>query len=95
MPIKKDTIRYVADLARLNLTPEEEELFASQLNDVLVYMEKLSKLKTDSVEPMSHAVSMGNVFREDDLRDSLTSSEALRNAPSEKENFFKVPKVIG
>jgi len=95
MSIKKDTIRYVADLARLDLTPEEEELFASQLNDILVYMEKLNKLKTDSMEPMSHAVSMGNVFREDDLRDSLTSSEALRNAPSEKENFFKVPKVIG
>lgn len=94
MVVKKDTIRYVADLARLSLTPGEEKLFASQLSDILVYMEKLNKLNTDSVEAMSHAVSMGNVFREDVIRSSLAGKEALRNAPSKKDSFFKVLKVI-
>ncbi|MFH1867450.1 MAG: Asp-tRNA(Asn)/Glu-tRNA(Gln) amidotransferase subunit GatC [Candidatus Omnitrophota bacterium] len=92
--MKKDTIKYVAELARLKLKPEEEELFASQLNDILKYMDKLNKLDTKDVEPMSHAASLGNVFREDKVKDSLPNSEALKNAPSKEGKFFKVPKVI-
>lgn len=94
MRIKKDTIKYVADLARISLKPDEEELFAGQLNDILKYMEKLDKLDTEDVEPMSHAVSLGNVFREDKIRDSIPNSEALKNAPKKEDKFFKVPKVI-
>jgi len=94
MSIKKDTIDYVAKLARIELTKQEKELFAKQLTDILSYMDKINTLKTDDVEPMSHAVSVENVFRKDKIRDSLENSKALQNAPDKKDNFFKVPKVI-
>lgn len=94
MSIKKDTIQYVADLARISLTPKQQELFATQLNDILSYVDKLNKLNTDNIEPMSHAVSMGNVLREDKVKNSLNSSEVLSNAPDKKDTSFKVPKVI-
>ena len=92
--IKKDTIKYVADLARLSLNPEEEELFAGQLKDILNYVEKLNKLDTKDVEAMSHAVSLGNVFRNDIVKDSIDNEEVLRNAPKKEGRFFKVPKII-
>ena len=94
MSIKKDTIKYVADLARLSLTEAEEELYAKQLNDILGYMDKLNSLDTKNIDPMSHAASLGNVLREDKIRKSVSNKEALENAPEEKDGSFKVPKVI-
>ena len=94
MSIKKDTIKYVADLARLSLTEAEEELYAKQLNDILGYMDKLNSLDTKNIEPMSHAASLGNVLREDKIRKSVSNKDALENAPEEKDGSFKVPKVI-
>ena len=94
MAIKKDTIKYVADLARLSLTEAEEELYAKQLNDILGYMDKLNSLDTKNIDPMSHAASLGNVLREDKIRKSVSNKEALENAPEEKDGSFKVPKVI-
>jgi len=94
MPIKKDAIRYVADLARIGLSQQEEELFAEQLNHILAYMEQLDKLDTKDIEPMSHAVSMGNILRGDTVRSGLSNDDALKNAPEKEEGFFKVPKII-
>lgn len=94
MSIKKDAIRYVADLARIGLSQQEEELFAEQLNHILAYMEQLDKLDTKDVEPMSHAVSMGNILREDTVRSGLSNDDALKNAPEKEEGFFRVPKII-
>lgn len=93
MGIKKDIISYVANLARIKLTPGEEELFANQLNDILAYMEKLKKLDTKGIEPMSHAVTLGNVFRDDKMKDSLPRDKALKNAPEKENGFFRVPKI--
>ena len=94
MSIKKDTIKYVADLARLSLTEAEEELYAKQLNDILGYMDKLNSLDTKDIDPMSHAVSSSNVLRKDKIKESVSNKEALENAPEEKDGSFKVPKVI-
>lgn len=94
MSIKKDTIRYVANLARISLTPEQEELFAGQLSHILSYMEKLKKLNTENIEPMSHAVSLENVFRSDEVKDSLPKDEVLKNAPAKEKDFFEVPRII-
>jgi aspartyl-tRNA(Asn)/glutamyl-tRNA(Gln) amidotransferase subunit C len=87
-------IKEVADLARIELTSEEEKLFERQLSDILKYIKKLNRLDTKAVEPMSHAVSMGNVFRQDIVKDSLNSDEALKNTPAKEKRFFKVPKII-
>ena len=92
--IDKKTIEHVALLARLELSEEEKELFASQLGNILTYIEKLKELDTSQVEPMAYATATKNVFREDEPRPSLKLEEVLKNAPDKLQDFFKVPKVI-
>jgi aspartyl-tRNA(Asn)/glutamyl-tRNA(Gln) amidotransferase subunit C len=88
-------VEHVAALAKLSFSQEEKEKLASQLNEILEYMEQLNQLDTKNVEPLSHVIELGNVFRKDELEPTLTQEEALRNAPAKTEKFFRVPKVIG
>ncbi len=94
MKIKTKELKYVADLARVSLSEEEAVLFSEQLNSILEYMEKLNELDTKNVEPMSHILDMANIFREDKYKESLVRDNVLENAPSSKDGFFVVPKVI-
>ncbi len=94
MKITKDEVAYVAHLARLEFGEEEMEKFTSQLNDILLSMDKLNEVDTGGVEPMTHAIAQKNAFREDAVRPSLPIGEALANAPDPKGEFFRVPKVI-
>jgi aspartyl-tRNA(Asn)/glutamyl-tRNA(Gln) amidotransferase subunit C len=87
-------VAYVAQLARLNLSPEETQLFQKQLGDVLNYAEKLKEVDVSGVEASAHAVPMFNVFREDDPSDWFTAEEALANAPRKADNLFVVTKVL-
>ena len=87
-------VAYVARLARLNLTPEETELFQRQLAQVLEHAAKLSEVNVEGVEPAAHAFPTFNVFRADEPRDSLAQEEALRNAPRSANGLFIVPKVV-
>ena len=93
MPGKFD-VHYVAHLARIALTPEEEEKFGAQLSHVLGYIEKLNQLDVSGIEPTAHAVPMVNVVRADEVRLSLTNEEALRNAPAKANGLFLVPKIV-
>ncbi len=92
--INLEQVRYIAHLARLELSLDEEEKFTHQLERILSYVEKLRELDTTNVLPTSHVLPMKNVFREDKLSSSLLPEEALSNAPCRKENYFKVPKVL-
>lgn len=87
-------VKYVAQLAKIELTEEQTAKFQRQFQDILGYVEKLKKLNTDSVLPLSHAVSLENVFRDDKAKSSLDITDVLKNAPQKKGSFFKVPKVI-
>ncbi len=87
-------IDYVAHLARLNLTPEEEQKFGEQLGHVLGYAEKLNELDVSQVEPTAHAVPLVNVMRPDETAPSLSNEEALRNAPAKANGLFIVPKIV-
>ena len=87
-------IKYVAHLARLALTPEEEEKLGAQLGNILHYIEKLNQIDVSHVEPTSHAVPLVNVTREDAVRPSLSNEDALRNAPSKANGLFLVPKIV-
>jgi aspartyl-tRNA(Asn)/glutamyl-tRNA(Gln) amidotransferase subunit C len=87
-------IEHIASLARLELTAEEKRIFASQMNDILDYVGKLNELDTGQIEPTSHVLSLSNVMRDDERGISLPREEALRNAPSRSEKFFRVPKII-
>ena len=87
-------VKYVAHLARLNLTPEEEQKFGAQLGQVLEYIEKLRQLDVAAVEPTAHATPLSNVMRADEIRPSLPNEEALRNAPAKANGLFLVPKIV-
>jgi len=87
-------VKYVANLARLALTPEEEKQMGNQLGSILGYIEKLRELDVSGVEPTAHAVPMVNVTRVDEIRPSLAQADALRNAPRSANGLFIVPKVV-
>jgi len=87
-------VQYVARLARIALTPAEEEKFAAQLTHVLGYIEKLNQLDVSGIEPTAHAVPMVNITRPDEVRPSLTNEEALRNAPAKANGLFLAPKIV-
>ena len=87
-------VKYVAFLARLKLTPEEEQQFGPQLGQILGYVEKLKELDVSRIEPTAHAVPLLNVTRPDEIKPSLPPSEAMRNAPAAANGLFLVPKII-
>ena len=94
MSLSKKDIEHIAKLAKLRFTDEEIAEMGPRLNSVLEYMDKLSELDTDNVEPLSHPVESINVFRDDIRKNSIKTEEALRNAPKKDDKYFKVPKVI-
>jgi aspartyl-tRNA(Asn)/glutamyl-tRNA(Gln) amidotransferase subunit C len=94
MRLTPEEVDHVALLARLKLAPEERERFTTQLNSILEHFEQLQQIDTAGVPPMSHAVPMSNVLREDEPAASLSPEEALRNAPDQDRDCFRVPRVI-
>ena len=87
-------IKYVAHLARLSLTPDEEQKMGAQLESVLGYIQKLKEVDVSAVEPTAHAFPLANVTRSDEVRPSLSQAEALRNAPAQANGLFMVPKIV-
>src|SRR5215470_11979673 len=87
-------IKYVAHLARLALTPEEEQKIGAQLGSVLGYIEKLREVDVSNVEPTAHAFPLVNVTRPDEVGPCLTNEEAFRNAPATANGLFMVPKIV-
>ncbi len=87
-------VKYVAHLARLSLTPDEEQKIGAQLGNILGYIEKLKEVDVTGVEPTAHAFPLVNVTRTDEVRPSLSNEEALRNAPSTANGLFMVPKIV-
>ncbi len=92
--ITREEVVQVASLARLEFSPAELDLLTNQLDAILERVEQLNELDTSAVEPTSHAVPLENVFRDDEVRDSLGVEQALRNAPLQAQDCFVVPKVI-
>ncbi len=94
MAITKETVEYVAHLARIELQPKELEKLSQQLKSILSFIDKLEKLDIKDIPPTSHILPLNNVLREDLPKQSLSCDQALLNAPGRQENFFVVPKVI-
>jgi aspartyl-tRNA(Asn)/glutamyl-tRNA(Gln) amidotransferase subunit C len=87
-------VHKVAHLARLELTPAEEEKFAAQLSDILNYFEQLSELDVTDVQPTTRAIEVVNVMRSDELQPHQEREAILAAAPDREGDFFKVPKII-
>ncbi len=97
MTLTEEQVRYVADLANLNLTPEEVRRFSADLGEILTHMEKLNELDTRNVEPMAQVLYEAEetaTLREDREQAPLGQKTALANAPLAGAGMFKVPKVI-
>ncbi len=93
--LDRDQVHKVALLARLNLTPAEEEQFTTQLGDILTYVEQLSELDTSEVQPTTRAIDVSNVTRPDTLKFSGDRDLILDSAPDRDGEFFKVPQILG
>lgn len=87
-------IQYVAHLARLQLSPDEQQHLGAQLGNILNYIKKLQEVDVSGVEPTAHAVPLVNVTRPDEVRPSLPHEDAMRNAPAQANGLFIVPKIV-
>jgi aspartyl-tRNA(Asn)/glutamyl-tRNA(Gln) amidotransferase subunit C len=92
--ISKDQVKHVAHLARLAVTDEEAELLTEQLDKIIGFAEELNELDTDNVEPTTHVLELKNILREDEVRNSVSVDEAMKNAPAQKDGQFKVPNIL-
>ncbi len=94
MEVTNELVDKLAHLSRLSFTEEEKPAIKSDLQHMIVFVEKLKEVDTTGVEPLLHMGDAVNVLREDEIRGSISREEALLNAPIKDEQFFMVPKVI-
>jgi aspartyl-tRNA(Asn)/glutamyl-tRNA(Gln) amidotransferase subunit C len=95
MSISRAEVEKVSLLARLSLSDDELDRMTRQMGDVLGYIDLLSELNTDAVEPMAHSLDVANAFRDDVVRPSLDREAALANAPRHDGQCYLVPAVLG
>lgn len=94
MKIDSETVDKIAHLARLEVTPEEKETLIQDMSRILDFMAKLNEVDTEGVEPLIYMTHEVNALREDEVRQTITHEEALKNAPEHNEDYFLVAKVI-
>ena len=87
-------LQHVVDLARIDLSPKEEARIQPQIQEILKYVDQLKELDVEGIEPTAHALPLTNVMRKDEVRRSLSSEDALRNAPRQANGLFVVPKIV-
>lgn len=92
--LNREQVHKVANLARLEMTVEEEDQIATQMNSILEYFEQLSELDTTDVQPTTRAIDVSNVTRPDILQPYTDRDAILKEAPDQDGDFFKVPKII-
>lgn len=92
--IDEKEVKYIADLASLELSKDEVEKFSKQLSEILDYVEKLDELDTEEIVPTAYTIPVKNVLRDDEIEQSLELQKVLKNAPESKDNQFRVPKIM-
>jgi aspartyl-tRNA(Asn)/glutamyl-tRNA(Gln) amidotransferase subunit C len=88
-----ETVRHIAKLARLQLSAQEEQIYTQQLGKILEYVDALKEVDTTGVEPMSHALEISNVMREDEVKATPGQELVLKNAPEAERGMFRVPRI--
>jgi aspartyl-tRNA(Asn)/glutamyl-tRNA(Gln) amidotransferase subunit C len=94
MSLTTDQVRWVAHLARLQLSDADLQTLTRQLSGIVDYVAQLQQVNTDGVEPLAHVADLNNVFRADEPAPSLPVPEALANAPQRQGDFYGVPAVL-
>ena len=94
MQVDSKLVSHLAHLSRLNVAPEKMDKLVADMQDLVGFVEKLNELDTTGTEPLMHMGDSMNVLRSDEVKGSIDRAEALKNAPAQNGEFFKVPKVI-
>ena len=94
MKIARDEVRKVAMLGRLELSEDEETVFAADLDKILTYVDMLNEIDTASVEPTAHVASVETPFRDDRVTNSPSTEALVAGAPARDGTYFRVPKII-
>jgi len=94
MVIDKETVEKVANLAKLELDEAEKEVLIKDMSEILDFMAKLNEIDTTGIEPLVYMTDEVNVYREDVIKQDITTDEGLKNAPKHTDEYFLVAKVI-
>ena len=94
MKINDDLVQHIAHLARLEFKGEELKQIKGDMQNIIAFMDKLSELNTEEVEPLIFMSDEVNVLREDRSERMVTSEQALKNAPKKDSDYFRIPKVL-
>lgn len=96
MPISRDEVQHIAELAKLQLSEEEAGRMAEQLSAILDHAARLQELDTEAIPPTASVLPLQNVLREDVVRPSLSADQVLANAPDKDERgeFFRVRAIL-
>ena len=94
MPVDASTVRRVAHLARVAVADDEIESLRGELNAILAFVEQLTEVDIDGVEPMTSVTPMAMKMRSDQVTDGGIADAILANAPARQDHFFAVPKVV-
>jgi aspartyl-tRNA(Asn)/glutamyl-tRNA(Gln) amidotransferase subunit C len=89
-----EEVEHIAVLARLGLSAAEKETFRDQLSEILDYVEMLNRLDTAGVPPTTSALPLSNAMRPDEVTPSLSTEDALANAPDAEANQFRVQAIL-
>jgi len=94
MPLTLADVKHIAELAKLGLTPEEEERYRDQLSAILDYFARLQEVDTSTIPATATVLPVYNVMRDDQVQPSLSREEALANAPDAMDGYFRVRAVL-
>ena len=94
MSVDAPTVRRIAHLARIALAEEEIEPLQRELNAILAFVEQLSQVSVEGVEPMTSVIPMQMKKRDDKVTEGDIVDDIVRNAPATEDHFFQVPKVV-
>ena len=94
MSLDKDTIKHISKLARISLNDKKVDSLSKDLSSIIKFIERLNKLNTDNVKPLTSIIDASLKSRKDEIRDGKIRDQILKNSPENNDEFFVVPKVI-
>ena len=94
MSIDKDTVKHISKLARISLDDKKINSLSKDLTSIMEFIEKLNKLNTDRVKPLTSIIEASLKTRKDEVKDGKIRDQILKNSPEKNDEFFVVPKVI-
>ena len=94
MSIDKETIKHISKLARISLDEKQVDNLSKDLSSIIKFIEKLNKLNTDDIKPLTSIIEASLKFRKDEILDGKIRDQILKNSPEKNEEFFVVPKVV-